>query len=337
MLIDTPTFVVHRRVVEGEETADAMSDAELAVLVGSLRPATSVEWHAFLETADHVARGLARADALADLLDPSAPPSRPTSSSTTSTTTTTTSEVSSGSNDPTGPIIGSDATGLVSAVGIERPHAPHPLDQFSDLSGLEIRLELDSTTIRPGDVTGAWLLLRNTSDAPVGIGECTLIYARWGVLPETQSADPPEIAGDHCVAIPRETVPAGETVRLPFTWHQPHGFVAQRLVDGDNGGRFLGTLPAGRYAATVIIPGSTFDVRLSLAVTVPEAPCSPADADASYLDLTLAAAKKRAERAGTPVRVISIDGVGQPRNDDLRCSRVNLVIDQDRVTSAIYF
>lgn len=308
---------------------DAYDDSLLA-LIGTLRPATTAEWRAFLATAeDRPSERLFTAD---DLLDATGQPR--TQADTTTTTAPQATTAPAGSDDGSRSYRGT------------YPGTPVPRDdedeRLTSLDDLEISLEIEDLHQQPsdpslaiGEVVPAKLIVHNTSDRPVVLTECTLAFTRWGLVPEADPAAPlPEAADGGCSAFPEETVPAGGTIRLPMDWSRPAGFVAQRPAP-DGSGRFLGSLPGGRYSATVEVPGRDSDVRLKIPVTVVDPLCPASDDDVEpYLGLPASQARALAKRNGKKLGMATLDGeaIAPPEGTD--CDRVNVDIWLSAVVNA---
>lgn len=329
------------RWTEGPTDPEHMiTDAGLEQLLGALRPATAAEWRAFLATATRgVSPVLLDAPTLrslvqADIPRPGEPGGELTSSTTTTTTTTTTTAASGAPDDG---IRSSQGT----APGTPVPRADED-DRLTPLEDLEISLELenlhgraDGPSLAVGEVARAKLIVHNTSEQPVVLTECTLAFARWGLIPaDDPSAALPRSTDDRCSAFPEETVPAGGTIRLPVDWRRPAGFVAQRPAP-DGSGRYLGPLPGGAYLATFDVRGRTSDVRLQIDVDVPEPACPVADADvAPYLGLPRSEAQEVAKTKGKKLAMATLDGdvIGLPEGVD--CDRVNVDVWLSEVVNA---
>lgn len=308
---------------------DAYDDS-LVDLIGFLRPATTAEWRAFLATAAKPpSERLLGADELTDVST-----TKPADAATTTTTapkTTTTTDPDDGVRS---------ARGTYPATPVARANED---DRLTSLDDLEISLEIEDIHDDPGnlalavgEVAPAKLIVHNTSDEPVVLTECTLAFTRWGLVPASDRNAPLPDANDAgCSAFPEETIPARGTIRLPFEWSQPAGFVAQRPA-ADGSGRFLGALPQGAYFATVEVPGRASDVRLQIPVEVPEPPCPASDEDVEdYLGLPRSQAQALAKQRGRTLGMATLDGDAiAPPGDEVRCDRVNVDVWLSAVVNA---
>ncbi|WP_426572403.1 hypothetical protein [Aquihabitans sp. McL0605] len=324
--IDIPRWtMIADSVMTPPQPGSAIDDDTVRTLVGSLRPATADQWRAFLATAATATPDwqLNRAASLVDDAiqgtTGTTAPSAPATSTTGFPATTTTA---AGASDAT--------------------------DGYSELRDLGFRLELAADTVRSGSSVEATLAVHNRSDQPVTLTQCTLLYARLGLVStKDPDASLPPVSGDHCVSSPLDLPPVGPTIvpangdlRLPVTWRTPSGLQALR-PDRDpkhDGTTFLGTLPPGTYDAVIEIPGRTSDGGATTAITVTEPLCPTTDdLVRSYLDLTSEQAASQAIADGLAYRAVSIDGVGQAITENLRCDRINVALVDDIVVGLVRY
>lgn len=308
-------------------------------LAGSLRPATTEEWRAFLATSDEPSSdALRRAESIDDVADAEtgATTTAPSAASTTlSAPVTTSSPV-----EPTTTATPRGEGPVTSGPGTSTPNEQEQAS-FTELDDLDIRLELESGTVRAGSPVAGTLVLTNPTDRDIDLTECSEGFTRWGLVP---AADPDQElmqqAMIDCYATPVVTVPAGETVRYRSSAGDPNGlrwpFLAQRADPGDvfqlNG--VAGTLGGGAYLAVLEVPGRTSTLRLSVPVTVPEPPCPTSDAVVKrYMNLTSAKARAQARDDGWAFRIVSGPGSETVLEQNLTCDRINVELNQDGVVS----
>lgn len=326
------------RITEGPtDPAHMITDADIEQLIGSLRPATTEQWHAFVATATKgVSPSLLDAATLQDLAAADAPdPGEPGGDLVMPTTTTAPSAESGpddGSHAPaptTGPV--TSAAGTATPLDKEQP-------SFTELGDLDIRLELASGTIRAGQPVAGTLVLTNRTDHEVELTECSEGFASWGLVPaDRPDAELPPTFMIDCFDTSMLTIPAHQTVRYRHASSDPEHdrwpFAAQRAnPKGITGPRLLGTLDGGAYLAVVQIPGRTSTVRVSVPVTVDAPDCATTDATVTaYANLTAAQAQAKAETHGDQIRIVSGPGAPEAIEQDLRCDRINLDLNADRV------
>ncbi|HWJ64527.1 MAG TPA: hypothetical protein VNS19_21320 [Acidimicrobiales bacterium] len=297
-------------------------DELLVQLIGSLRPATAEEWHAFVATAEKVpaARITGAADLTAILgRGKAAPETTPTS------TTTTTPPAS----EPSGP----DEAGATrsSPATVTPPTDGQPRERYSDLTGLEVQLQLAGPTVQAIVPTSAVLRIRNTTDHTIAIGGCSLRSLRWGLLPRGESGMLEQDQTDDCQQDAGTRLQAGATSVVPLAGPTSSGFTARGLGD-DPHGPFRGTLPGGDYTAIAVLPGATGDIRVEIPVQVLPPPCPMTDAESdAYRGLPTGEASAAIRRDGRTPTVVSEDGVGKGTGWDLDCSRVRLQVVDDEV------
>jgi hypothetical protein len=262
---------------------------------------------------------------------------------TTTTAAPTTADPDAPSGTATTPTPGSGP--VTSAAGTGLPNDVHERDAFTEFDGLDVRLRLESGTIRAGSPVAGTLLLTNPTDHDVDLTECSDMLTRWGLVPADDPGQelPHRVVRD-CSATTTVSIPAGQTVRYRQASFDPDQdrwpFAAQRRDPRDaNGSGVLGTLDGGRYLAIMEVPGRRFDLRLTVPVTVPEPACPTSDDVVErYVNLTEAKAQAQAERDGWDFRIVSGPGSAGAIEQDLTCGRINVDLNQDGlVTNALRY
>lgn len=287
--------------------ARAATDA----LAGSLRPASTKEWRTFLATAAEPVtdQALLTATSLATIgAEPATTPSVSGPDRATSTTTE--------------PPDAGEAVSAPASVTPTEPSDGEPRGQYSDLTGLRVRLRLTSTVVGVSRPTAGALLIENTTDDTIAINECSSLLTRWGLLPRGERGMLPRRTIIDCFDTPTTTIEAGKETIVPLDWDTFPGFVARNPGHGP-ASPYLGTLPAGEYTAVAIIPGSTGDIRVEVPVTVLPPPCPMTDEEATaYRGLSTSEATDAAAGDGREVVVASEDGTSAGITWNLDCERV---------------
>lgn len=334
-----PDFLPAARFPTDEEVAEQQD--LIKVLVGSLRPATTEEWRTFVATAAEqpVSTQITDATSLLDLLDD---PIQRTTDTTMATSDTTavddpaTTSTTATTTTTTAPGVTTDGT-VVSGIGVAQP-AQQPSDSYSDLDGLELRLEVMSSSIRAGQPVQGVLLIHNTTDELRHLNECTTGLMQWGLIPaDDPEADPAPRSMIDCYDTPTISVPGGGDGRLPVDLMNG-GFHAQNEDPERFSGGYLGTLPGGTYLAVAEVRGKTSTVRMTVPVRVPDPACPTTDALAQrYLDLTADEAMDQAMADGLEYREVRIDGEDQGVTWDLDCDRINVDLWNGVVTNVVRY
>lgn len=309
---------VHRIVREDRESEE-ITDADLEVLIGALRPVDSDQWQRFLDEVPKVSPGLRRAATLADVgAGGTRQPTDPSTTTTSATAETTTTPAPAPAK-------------VTSEPGTARPNdttAPN----FTPLDGIEIRLELADATIGT-DPVAATLVYRNTTEEDVELTECTRLKTTWALVPESEPDAPlPDHEVIDCYRTGRPDLAAGATMRVPLEW-SPGGFVARSWATDRNGfDTYAGTLPAGRYLAVVDVPGAGSMIHIALPVTVPPPSCPMSDALAlRWRGRPLGATTTEAETEGLHVVVVSDEQGEHPITKELDCTRLRASVGGGRV------
>jgi hypothetical protein len=251
------------------DPADWIDDDSLRTFIASLRPASAEQWRAFLDTATGtVPDELRTAATLADLYADGEVPSSTMPSDPPPATGELPQEGPDGTVPATSPttLPVAGATRSAPATILPEPEAP---DSYSDLSGLEVRLEVDAATVRTGDALGARLAWTNTTDEQIQVNECTEVLIQPGFVPIEDPDGPlPAFAINDCYDTPRITVPAGETVTTALR-PERGGLEARRAATTPTEPSGLGgPLDPGLHLAVVLIPGRTSTLRIELPIEV---------------------------------------------------------------------
>jgi hypothetical protein len=258
--------------------ARAATDA----LAGSLRPANTDDWRAFLATATEPVtdQALLTATSLSTIgNEPTTSPSSTTTTPGEPGPTTTTTEPPDDGPATSEPGV---ATPRPAPTGPDAEVNAMIYQGYTELDGLELRIELPTTLISPYTPTHATLIARNTTDQPVAVTECTQQLTSIGTVPaDDPTRSVPSRFVTDCFGTERETIAPGATVRLTTKWLGTGGFVARHGAPHMGNRRFLGTLPGGDYLAVMKVPGRTSEVRIALPVRVAREPdgCAVSDAE----------------------------------------------------------
>lgn len=291
-------------------------------LLGTLRARTTDEWRTFLAGASgEVDPRLLSVDRLAGL-DPGADadgaaPDRPSvdDSPATPTSAPTTAPGSGDSEDHDEP---------VTTTSVPAPD-PATLTPVEDLRALGLRLELDGPVDAIGYTPGT-LVAHNPTDRPMQISWCTLTRMRWAVVPlDEVLGEVPDLHPTACRDMDPLTIQPGATARRLLDRRFLHGFTARSVLQIPEA-RFGAPLPAGTYAAVVVLPGAGGEERVSTSIEVGEPACPFTDGDALFaygLDGT---------PSSTPnTTVVEVDGTRDPQEPtDVDCDRVRLRISNSR-------
>lgn len=297
-----------------EDPAGWIDDEQLRTLIAALRPASANTWRSYLETASgDVSASLLEAQDLTALLD--IDPTEPTPPTSEESTTSTT-DVDAGA-----PAADADLVAEAELVASDGP-----LGRFSDLTGLVVRLALADAVVGTQPGGGDSLILRNPTDAPIVVNECSSLLTTWGLVPHGADGPLPRRLVIDCFDTPITTVPPGGTVVVPLVWGADRGFVA-RSVDESLHGGLLGTLPAGAYDAVVDLPTARGILRARVPVQIATPACPMTDAEAeAYRGLPADEAREAAAQDGRELVVVVEDGEELGTGWDLDCARLRAVI-----------
>lgn len=288
-------------------------------LIGALRPRTTDEWRTFLAGASgEVDPRLLTVDRLADLdpgaeTDAAAPDhSSPTTAPVTTTTTTAGADAGNEAGDP------------VTTTSVPAPD-PATLTPVEDLRALGLRLELDGPVDAIGYTPGT-LVAHNPTDRPIDITWCTLTRMRWAVVPlDEVLGEVPDLHPAGCKDMDPLTIRPGATARRSLDRRFLHGFTARSVLQLPEA-RFGAPLPAGTYAAVVVLPGAGGEERVDTSIEVAEPACPFTDGDALFfygLDGT--------PSAPANTTIVEVDGTRDPQEPtDVDCDRVRLRISNSR-------
>lgn len=248
------------------DPADWIDDDSLRTFIASLRPASAEQWRAFLDTATGtIPEEVRTAPTVADLYADGEVPTTTVPGESPTTTGELPVEEPDGTEATTAPTT-PGATLSAPATVLPEPEQP---DTYSELDGLEVRLEVDEATVRTGETLGARLVWTNTTDEAIEVGECTEALIRPGFVPIEDPDGPlPVFAITDCYDTPTITVPAGETVTKALRPARG-GIEARRAATDQVGSDGLGgPLEPGVHLAVVLIPGSTSTLRIELPIQV---------------------------------------------------------------------
>ena len=304
-----------------------IDDDQLRTLLAALRPAGATDWRAFLSTATgEVSPPLLEAPTLAALLGveqeaPAPPPTEPAPSADTSPEDPAAPD--DGSGDAGDPAPTTDADLVAEAALVP---SDGPLDSFSDLTGLEVRLSLADAVVTAQPGGGDALVLRNRTDAPIVVNECSTLLTTWGLVPRGADGPLPRRTITDCYDNSITTVPAHGVAVVPLEWGADRGFVARSADESIRGG-LLGTLPAGAYDAVVEVPTANGTLRARVPVQVLAPACPMSDDDAlRYRGLRVDDAREAAAADGLELVVVFEDGVEGGTGWDLDCTRLRAVV-----------
>lgn len=317
-----------------EELTDSehlISDEGMEQLIGALRPATAGEWRQFLATATGtVSPVLLEAESLGDL--GATDFERPGEPDPDGTTTTAAPEEPTTTTEPdepadTRPVESEPATAPVEDGTVD-------ISNYSDLTGLRIRLRLSSASIGVTESTPAALVFENTTDETIVVNECSSLLTTWGLVPADDPAgELPDRTIIDCYDTPTVTIAGGETGIMPLEWGPTEsGFTARGLLDAAPGLEQMGaTLPAGDYLAVARIPTSNGEVQLTIPVTIADPPCPMTEEEATRYRLPYGEAAAAVTSDGRSLVPVVVDGELRGTGWDLRCDRVRAVVMDDQV------